>query len=268
MTATSFPRRSTGGAEGRPAGVNALRPGLPGLLIALTMASGLTDALCYLGLGRVFVANMTGNVVFIGFALGGAAGFSIAASLVALGAFLVGAGTGGRLAVTLRDRRRRWLTTAAATQLALVAAAAIAAAAGALGPTGGARLGVIALLGAGLGLQNATARKLAVPDLTTTVVTLTLTGLAADSSPAGGGNPRALRRVTAVAAMLAGALAGAALMASAGFTVTLAVTAGVYAVITAGFAAVAGQDHQDSHDQGGDLKTSPARSGGDQAHDR
>ncbi len=36
-------------------------------------------------------------------------------------------------------------------------------------------------LGAGYGVQNATARRLTVGDLTTTVLTLTLTGIAADS---------------------------------------------------------------------------------------
>jgi uncharacterized membrane protein YoaK (UPF0700 family) len=248
LTAIPFPRRS--GADGaasqptagaRPAGRDAL-PGLRSVLVVLTLASGLLDAACYLGMGHVFVANMTGNVVFLGFALGGAKGFSIAASLVALGTFLMGAAAGGRLNVTLSSRRHRWLTSAAATQTVLATAAAIATAAGALGPGGNARFGVIALLGAGMGMQNATARKLAIPDLTTTVLTLTLTGLAADSAPAGGNNPRMVRRVTAVAAMLAGALAGAALMVNAGFTATLAVMAGVYAAVTAGFAVFARTD--------------------------
>jgi uncharacterized membrane protein YoaK (UPF0700 family) len=71
---------------------------------------------------------------------------------------------------------------------------------------------VIALLAAALGLQNATVRRLAVPDLTTTVLTLTLTGLAADSWLAGGRSPRAGRRVAAVGLMAAGALAGALLL--------------------------------------------------------
>jgi uncharacterized membrane protein YoaK (UPF0700 family) len=135
----------------------------------------------------------------------------------------------------LSDQRRRWLTTAAATQTALAAAAAIATAAGALGPSGQARFGLIALLGVAMGVQTATARKLAIPDLTTTVLTQTLTGLAADSSPASGDNPRMARRVTAVAAMLAGALAGGLLMVHAGLTATLAVTAGLFAAITIGF---------------------------------
>ena len=210
--------------------------GLRGVLLALTAATGLVDAACYLGMGHVLVANMTGNVVFLGFALAGAPGFSIAAFLVALGSFLAGAAAGGRLSVALSHRRRRWLTTAAATQMALASAAAIAAAAGALGPSGQARFGLIALLGVGMGIQTATARKIAIADLTTTVLTQTLTGLAADSSIAGCNNPRMARRVTAVAAMLAGALIGGALMVHAGFTSTLAVTAGLFAAITIGFA--------------------------------
>jgi uncharacterized membrane protein YoaK (UPF0700 family) len=63
-----------------------------------------------------------------------------------------------------------------------------------------------------MGIQNAAARKLAVPDLTTTVLTLTITGFAADSALAGGAGSRAGRRLIAVAVMLAGAVIGAALV--------------------------------------------------------
>ena len=80
---------------------------LPPLLLALTVVTGLVDAFSYLVLGRVFVANMTGNVVFLGFALAGAGGFSIAASLVALGAFSLGALAGGRLSTQLGAHRGR-----------------------------------------------------------------------------------------------------------------------------------------------------------------
>src|SRR5579872_6078853 len=68
---------------------------LPALLLALTVVTGLVDAVSILSLGRVFVANMTGNVVFLGFALAGAPGFSLGASLSALAGFLVGAFGGG-----------------------------------------------------------------------------------------------------------------------------------------------------------------------------
>src|SRR5437899_13104886 len=66
------------------------------LLLGLTVVTGLVDAFSYLVLGHVFVANMTGNVVFLGFALAGAAGFSVSASLSAIGAFCLGAFVGGR----------------------------------------------------------------------------------------------------------------------------------------------------------------------------
>src|SRR3982074_3569684 len=69
---------------------------LPALLLALTMVTGIVDAVSYLKLGHVFVANMTGNVVFLGFAIADPQSFSIPASLTAIGAFLAGAPPGGR----------------------------------------------------------------------------------------------------------------------------------------------------------------------------
>jgi uncharacterized membrane protein YoaK (UPF0700 family) len=113
-----------------------------------------------------------------------------------------------------------------------------------LGPSGPARFGLIALLGVAMGIQTATARTLAIADLTTTVLTQILTGLAADSSIAGGDNPRMARRVTAVAAMLAGAVIGGALMVHVGFTATLAVTAGLFAAITIGFTSLTEEEAQ------------------------
>ncbi len=48
---------------------------------------------------------------------------------------------------------------------------------------------IIALTGLAMGFRNATIAMMKVADLTTTVLTLTLTGLAADSTAAGGGKP-------------------------------------------------------------------------------
>ncbi len=70
---------------------------LVAVLLCLTAATGLVDAVCYLGMGHVLVANMTGNIVFLGFALAGAPWFSIASFLVALRSFVVGAMAGGRI---------------------------------------------------------------------------------------------------------------------------------------------------------------------------
>ena len=84
-----------------------------------------------------------------------------------------------------------------------------------------------------MALRNAAVRKQGVPDLTTTVLTLTITGLAADSRLAGGDNPRWQRRVAAILAMLAGATAGARMVIrSASFPLA------VCSVITAGCAIV------------------------------
>jgi uncharacterized membrane protein YoaK (UPF0700 family) len=183
---------------------------LPGLLVVLTVATGLVDAVSILALGRVFVANMTGNIVFIGFGLAGAPGFSLQASAVALAAFLAGAGLGGLAVARFGAHRGMLLRNAVAGELALLACSAVLLAA-AGSPYGDVSRDVaVAFAGAALGLQNAAVRSLAVPDLTTTVLTMTLTGIAADIRNRDFGV--AARRVVAVVAMLAGAVAGALLV--------------------------------------------------------
>jgi uncharacterized membrane protein YoaK (UPF0700 family) len=178
-------------------------------LLALTVVSGLVDAVSYLGLGHVFTANMTGNVVVLGFAAAGTPGFSVSATLTSLGVFLVGAAAAGRVGRRITGRSRLLITGMAAEAVLVGAAALIAFLAGPA--PGWRRLTVIAVLALAMGMRNAAVRLLGIRDLTTTVLTQTLTGLAADSRFAGGSDPRAGRRVGAVACMLAGALAGALL---------------------------------------------------------
>jgi uncharacterized membrane protein YoaK (UPF0700 family) len=181
-------------------------------MLTLTVVTGLVDAVSYLALGHVFVANMTGNVVFLGFALVGAANLSALASVVALAAFLIGALAGGRLGTRFATHRGKLLKTATAVQTVLVAVTVAAAAVTDGRVTTGVQYTLIVFLGLGMGLQNAVARRLGVPDLTTTVLTLTLTGLAADSTPAGGEAPRPGRRILSVLAMFLGAFVGAQLV--------------------------------------------------------
>jgi len=185
---------------------------LPPLLVALTAVTGLVDAFSYLVLGHVFVANMTGNVVFLAFALAGVGGFSVLASLTALGCFALGALVAGRLGRHLAGRRELLLGVTAAIQAVIVAEAVTMAALAADPVQAGLRYALIVVLAVAMGAQNATARKLAVPDLTTTVLTLTITGVAADHRLAGATGARAARRLISVAAMLVGALAGALLV--------------------------------------------------------
>ena len=185
---------------------------LPPLLLALTLVTGLVDATSYLKLGHVFVANMTGNVVFLGFGIAGAGGISIWASLTAIGSFLVGGVAGGRIGARWSRDRGRHLTATTATELLLVAGGLVVMAFSTHHIGTGSRYAVIALLAVAMGVQNATARKLAVPDLTTTVLTMTLTGVAADSVLAGGPGSKLARRALSVAAMLLGALIGGLLV--------------------------------------------------------
>lgn len=186
---------------------------LPALLLVLTAMTGLIDAVSILGLGRVFVANMTGNVVFIGFALAGAPGFSLSASIAALLGFLAGALVGGRLIEDFAGHRGLMLRNLGALEFALMAIAFVIVLPVAGLPSGGLAVAVSALCAAAMGIQNALARRLAVPDLTTTVLTLTLTGIAADLRSA---VPTTIRRIVAVLAMLIGAVVGALLVLNAG----------------------------------------------------
>ena len=180
---------------------------LPVLLIALTAVTGLVDAFSYLSLGHVFVANMTGNVIFLGFALAGVGEISIVGTVVAVLAFALGAMVGGRAGGGRAVHRGRLLGFATSVQAAVVVVAAvIASTAGSQDST--VRLALIGLLALAMGGQNAVVRRVAVLDLTTTVLTLTVTGLVADSTP------RSVRgrRLLSVLAMLTGALVGGALL--------------------------------------------------------
>jgi uncharacterized membrane protein YoaK (UPF0700 family) len=204
-------------------------------LMSLTVVSGLVDAVSYLGLGHVFTANMTGNVVVLGFAAAGAAGFSVPATLTSLIVFLIGAVLGGRVAWRITGRSRLLLTTMGAEALLVGAAALVALVAGTTA-SGWARYTIIAILALAMGMRNAAVRQLGVRDMTTTVLTQTLTGLASDCGLARGGSPRAGRRAGAVVAMLAGALAGAAMF----LHVDAALPLLVAAALTAGTAAAFG----------------------------
>jgi uncharacterized membrane protein YoaK (UPF0700 family) len=211
---------------------------LPLALMMLTVVTGLVDAVSFLGLGRVFTANMTGNVVFLGFAVAGAPGLSIRRSLTSLIAFLLGAILGGRLAVAMAaTSRRRWLVAVSVAEAGLLFAAALVSIGIHVGSETASSgvYGAIILTAVGMGLRNATVRRLAVPDMTTTVLTLTLTGLAADSSLAAGRNPRVGHRILSILLMFGGAGIGAVLLRH-GLSIPLLLGAGFVLVAAVTFA--------------------------------
>ncbi|MBY6263767.1 DUF1275 domain-containing protein [Azospirillum sp. 412522] len=209
---------------------------LPWLLLLLSVTTGFVDAISVLGLGKVFTANMTGNIVFLGFAVVGTPGFRILPAVAALLSFLAGALIAGRLGRRFAGRpMRHWLLAAALFETALFWIAAVVAAGfdvGTQAPTAS-LYAIIVLTGFAMGFRNATVRQMKVPDLTTTVLTLTLTGLAADSSLAGGTNPNARRRMASVAAIFLGAAIGAVMVTQSGLVLPLIV---VGALVLAGTA--------------------------------
>ncbi|WP_245154869.1 YoaK family protein [Nocardioides sp. 1609] len=182
------------------------------LMLLLTFGTGVVDAVGYLGLDRVFTGNMTGNVVILGMALVGADDLPVLGPLLALGGFMAGAALGGRV---LRRAAGAWtgLTTALfATVAVLVLALAVVLFAVGDHPGRWVEITVTTVLGAAMGVQAATARFIAVKDVTTVVVTSTITGLAADSTLGSGKGGGSGRRLLAVVLILAGAAAGAALL--------------------------------------------------------
>lgn len=219
------PPTGPGGGTGQAAAKPSATP-LPAMLMLFSVSTGIIDAVSILGLGNVFTANMTGNVVFLGFAAVGQGGFLPELLAAALIAFLIGATLGGRLANAHRGAAmQRWLLRAVGLEAALILAAAGLVLL--LGNSGlrADRMELVALLAMAMGLRNATVRKLGIADMTTTVLTLTLTGLAADSSAAGGKNPNLWRRGGAVVAIFLGACTGAALLGPCGAAVPLALAA-------------------------------------------
>jgi uncharacterized membrane protein YoaK (UPF0700 family) len=179
-------------------------------LLLLTFATGIVDAISLLVLGHVFVANMTGNVIFLGFVFVPRAGIDLTAAVVAFGGFLAGTMIGGRLARHIGGVRR-WITAALGAEVVVLAVMALLAGTGVLGYHDASKLVLIAALGLPFGMQNATARRFGIQELSTTVLTTTIVGIGFDSRLAGGTGSRAKLRYSVVLAMCGGAITAATL---------------------------------------------------------
>lgn len=206
------------------------------LMLTLTFATGIIDAVGFLGLDRVFTGNMTGNVVILGMGLTGADDLPVLGPTLALIGFIVGAATAGRILATASTGWTR-RTTILFTLTAFTEIAAGITLLTDVDPGGrSVQLIITTLVGAGMGVQAAAARHIAVKDVTTVVVTSTLTGLAADTLSGTGNGSHAGRRVAAILLILVGAGVGAALLQwhlSAGF-----IAAGLLTAATACIGAV------------------------------
>jgi uncharacterized membrane protein YoaK (UPF0700 family) len=178
-------------------------------LLLLTFATGLVDAISVLVLGHVFVANMTGNIIFLGFWFVPGAGVDLTAAIVAFVGFLNGTVIGGRLARHLGAQTRRWLTTSLGIEVVVLVALSILAGTGVLGYHANSKLLLIVGLAVTFGVQNATARQFGIQELSTTVLTSTVVGIGVDSRLAGGTGEREKLRYSVIFAMCGGAIVGA-----------------------------------------------------------
>lgn len=178
-------------------------------LLLLTFATGLVDAISVLVLGHVFVANMTGNVIFLGFWFVPHSGVDMTAAVVAFVSFLTGTVLGGRFARHLDREVRMWITASLGTEVVLLVALAVLAGTGVLNYHDDSKLILIAGLAVTFGAQNAAARQFGIQELSTTVLTSTLVGIGVDSRLAGGSGEREKLRYSVVVTMCAGAMVGA-----------------------------------------------------------
>lgn len=185
---------------------------LPEVLLGMTFVTGLVDAVSYVGLGHVFTALQTGNLAVLAFGLAGTPGLDVTRNLTSLALFFVGAILGGRLMgrVSVDDKCQLVTIEGVAEAALLFVAAILAIGFDQSSSTFTVRLYLlIALLALAMGLRSAVVRKLGVADLTTTLLTLTMTGILSESRLAGGNDPRIARRAVAVVLLFLGALSGA-----------------------------------------------------------
>ena len=178
-------------------------------LLLLTFATGLIDAVSVLVLGHVFVANMTGNVIFLGFWFAPHSGVDMTAAVVAFAGFVIGTVLGGRFARHLDYQTRLWLTAALGTEVLALLTLSVLAGAGVLDYHDDTKLILIAGLALVFGAQNAAARQFGVQELSTTVLTSTIVGLGVDSRLAGGTGEREKLRYAVILTMFGGAMVGA-----------------------------------------------------------
>jgi uncharacterized membrane protein YoaK (UPF0700 family) len=181
-------------------------------LLALTFTTGLLDITSYVGLGHVFTANQTGNLVLLAGGIAGSGDLSSAGPIVSLGAFIVGAGAVGLVTRLIAERQSTLLVRVLTAEIVLLGAAAVLA--GVVGVTPGAASGYIEilLLALAMGMRTAVISGLGGADVTLTMLTGTLAGLAASLPFTGGSDNRSVRRTGAASALFLGALSGALML--------------------------------------------------------
>src|SRR5258705_1026149 len=180
------------------------------ILLALAFAAGCVDALSYLGLSRVFTANMTGNAVLLGLAIGQTEELQVAHSSAAIVGFILGVVVAAKLTGPPRERVvwSRGITLALCVEFVVLVVFAFAWWLSLPRFAGGVLAGLIVLSGLAMGIQSAVARRLAVPGVSTTFITGTITALVAELTAVSGATGERRRMSLIIGALVAGAGTG------------------------------------------------------------
>ena len=199
-------------------------------LLLLTVSTGAIDAVSYLALDRVFTGNMTGNVLFLGFALVGVTGIPLLNNAVALLGFVVGSIVSGR-AIGRGHTKGLPASSAVALGIAALVIAGLGVATLLIGELSEPALLVITfLLATTMGTQVSAVKPIGNSDVTTIVVTNTVANLARDSRLAGGHGQSWMPRLLAIVAMGLGAALGASVVSLLGGGAALVASALVFSV--------------------------------------
>jgi uncharacterized membrane protein YoaK (UPF0700 family) len=152
------------------------------MLTLLSLAAGCVDAVGYLGLGQVFVANMTGNTVLLGLAIGQADVRGVLHAGTALVGFVLGVAVGAAIVERRPEQQAAWtpaVTAALGFEFVILLAFAVGWLFTGFDPSGVAVYLLIVLSALAMGVQSAAVRRLEVSDVSTTYITGTLTSLTA-----------------------------------------------------------------------------------------
>jgi uncharacterized membrane protein YoaK (UPF0700 family) len=212
MTVSESAKEHTSSASPRANGEDRHDRLMLALMMALTFAAGVVDAVGYLALDHVFIGNMTGNIVILGMAVAGGNELPITGPLAALICFTLGAAISG---LVLRRKPARWTWSITLLLLGaglLVASTAVVDVLTHSKPSSQAQLLMSSLAAVAMGIQAFVARKLAVKEVTTVVVTSTLTALAGELFTTSARRALLNRRSSAILLILLGATTGALLL--------------------------------------------------------
>lgn len=147
------------------------------LLLLLCLAAGMVDVIGFLGLGHVFTANMTGNIVLLGMAIGQSQELAVLRAGIALigfiGGNILGAALLGEARSSKQDAWPRKVTLLLCAEWLLLLSFTLWYG---LGDTSPIQLyGLITLLSCAMGLQTSVGRSLGIAGISTTVLTNNLT---------------------------------------------------------------------------------------------